>query len=161
MNKDIKLIFEAYKQLTEYAVEEEDQPHIIDLMIELRVPQSLPALDKLGEFEKRIDSGEMDYPEFDELVTILNDNGIEYELYDKVFNKGWSSLMIRVNSEQDALQALSHFRGQFANTGTTRTKMETGEPETEADLEEHTGGTHTYVTEDGRKVSISAYNPEE
>tara|TARA_R110000824_G_scaffold400647_2_gene608643 strand:- start:470 stop:937 length:468 start_codon:yes stop_codon:yes gene_type:complete len=155
MNKDTKLIFEAYKQSPE------NEAHIIDLMIELRVPQSLPALDKLGEFEKRIDSGEMDYPEFDELVTILNDNDIEYEQYDKVFNKGWSSLMIRVNSEQNALQALSHFRGQFANIGSMRTKMETGEPETMDDLEEHTHGPHIYVTEDGRKVSISAYKEDE
>ena len=38
-----------------------------------------------------------------------------------------------------------------------RTKMETGEPETMDDLEEHTHGPHIYVTEDGRKVSISTY----
>lgn len=153
MNKDTKLIFEAYSK--KLVTENTEEAYIIDLMIELRQPQSLPSLDKLGEFGKRLDSGEMDHPEFDELIEALNENRIEYEEYDKVSGADFQSLMIKVYSKDDAELAMGQFKDQIYNYNmdVMRTEKETNKPET-------SDGPHEYITRDGRGVSISIYKEE-
>ena len=153
-NRDSKLIWESYTNNIDW----DKEIYIINLVIDLRTHIPLGDVDDLEEFKQRMDSGEMDWIEFDELKGILDDQRIAYDQYEKGYMDDSHHLLLAVQTHEEALQAVGMFRGQFNNEGDMRTKLETGEPETPEELENHSDGPHRYLTEDGRRVSISIYS---